>query len=219
MSRFRRFPTMGDGLDIGVGQYGNPQVEAEMLELYPQLQQAVAAAAQAAAQAAAYAQAAQTSTTIAAISAAELGASNASEEAANANEGAQALVQKAQNLYLSDTSTIATWKTFQPLSTQAQASADAAVASESNANVAGNKQAAAQLLGALSPAVTNQLQTKNPSIPIMELNGFYVPQTVAGAVAGAKAAANQLTLELQAGNITQAQWNQAIATLTPSGQN
>ena len=81
-----------------------------------------------------------------------------------------------------------------------------------------NKINAAQLLGTLSADASNALAAQNPAVPTVLVNGFALPATAAAISAGALAAANQLVLEYQAGQLTLAQCNAALAQLTPTAQ-
>lgn len=109
----------------------------------------------------------------------------------------------------------------QPLVDQAYAYAQQASASATSA--AASADAAAQsliqlqaqiLLPTISSDVSNELTYNNPVINMHYVGPMAVPATQAAAVAGTKAMANQLTLEYQAGTITLAQLNTALAQLT-----
>ena len=112
---------------------------------------------------------------------------------------------------------------YNPALDQANAalSADMAALAQAQAALAQAQAAlaqaqAAQLLGAASAPVTDYLAAKHPEIPTMTAQGFQLPASQAAISAGSKALANQLTLEAQAGNITQDQLTQALAALTPT---
>ena len=77
---------------------------------------------------------------------------------------------------------------------------------------------AAQRLGSLSASAAALLASQNPTIETQTINGYATPTSQKAITAGVQAAANQLTLELQAGNITQAQYNSAVAALTVPAQ-
>lgn len=75
---------------------------------------------------------------------------------------------------------------------------------------------AAQLLGAITAQESAYLAAQHPGVATQAVQGFQLPTSQKAIIAGSKAMANQLTLEAQAGNITQAQLAQAIAALTPA---
>ncbi len=117
--------------------------------------------------------------------------------------------------------TAAQWSQVQTYATQIQAAASAAGASAAAADASSAAAAlsqaklAAQIrLGSLDANGSNALGLAHSGIPIFQLYNFSLPSTSTAATAGAKALANQLTLEYAAGTITQAQLNQALAALT-----
>ena len=125
--------------------------------------------------------------------------------------GGMASASAAQQAYLAAT---------QPLVNSALA--DAQTATDSASQAAASADAAAQSLmalkariqlGTISPDVGNELAVLNPNLPRHTVGTIIVPATQAAAVAGAKALANQLTLEYQAGQISKSQLDSALATL------
>lgn len=76
-----------------------------------------------------------------------------------------------------------------------------------------DQQNAAQLLGTIDSDISNELAQQHPEANPMLVGNIYVPADTTSFKAGLTAMSNQLTLELQAGTITQAQFNQAIGQL------
>lgn len=76
-----------------------------------------------------------------------------------------------------------------------------------------NQLNAAQLLGTIDSDVSNELAQQHPEANPIMVGNIYIPGDPTSFKAGITAMANQLTLELQAGTITQAQFNQAMAQL------
>ena len=101
----------------------------------------------------------------------------------------------------------------QQCASDAAASAAHAQASAASALQSLNLLKAAILLGSVSPDVSSELayQTQHSNIHVIQ--GYSLPAEPAAYKAGIIALANQLTLELQAGTISQATFNQAIAQL------
>ena len=71
-------------------------------------------------------------------------------------------------------------------------------------------------LPTLTPGQTSELATHVPQFDTAQVSGFTLPQTQRAIAAGSMAAANKAALMLQAGQITQAQFDQAIKALTPT---
>jgi hypothetical protein len=71
-------------------------------------------------------------------------------------------------------------------------------------------------LGVITPDISAELNYRRPDIPVTNLGGYLVPADPVAIKAGIVAMANQLTLELQAGTINQAQYNQALSALKGS---
>lgn len=125
-----------------------------------------------------------------------------------------AAAQAAQNLIaLNLASTNLNFQAAQDALAFAQKSQVAAAAALADAGKALAKIMAEQLQGTISPDVSNYLAIHNQHTPITMINGFAVPATEAAMRAGIKAAVKQLELEFAAGNITQDQFNQAMASL------
>ena len=103
----------------------------------------------------------------------------------------------------------------------AQAATDAATEAAASADAAAQSLATLKaqiLLPTIDPDVSNELAYNLPHIPVHVLSSWVVPSDPAAISAGTKALVNQLTLEMQAGTITQAQLNSAIAQLTTAAQ-
>jgi hypothetical protein len=103
------------------------------------------------------------------------------------------------------------------------AAAAAAAATQAATQAAASADAAAQsliqlkaqiLLPTISPDVANELAGLYPATPIHQISAYPMPSHPLAIAAGTKALANQLTLEYQAGTISLAQLNTAIAQLT-----
>lgn len=108
---------------------------------------------------------------------------------------------------------------------QAQAAAQAATNAASQAAASADSAAKSLLalkariqLGTINSDVANELSGIHYSVPVHQINNMIVPATQAAAVAGAKALANQLTLDYQAGNISKSQLDSALAQLKTAAQ-
>jgi len=73
---------------------------------------------------------------------------------------------------------------------------------------------ATSALGSLSPAAAASLAAQNPTVATTSIGGYALPSSPQAAQAGNMAAVCQAALELNAGSITQAQFDQIYAGLT-----
>lgn len=130
--------------------------------------------------------------------------------------GGMAAASAAQAAYIA-----ATKPSVDQAQAAAQAATDAATQAAASADSAAKSLVALKAriqLGTINSDVANELSTIHSDIPIMRISNTVIPATQAAAVAGAKALANQLTLDYQAGNISKSQLDSALAQLKTAAQ-